>query len=179
MPNPSTPLSPNRPCSLLGPTRPEPAPRGLTWPILVAIQCMPNPSPTPLSPNRPYSAPLGRNRPHAAPLCPTPPQPHSALTSPTRPYSAPLGRATLRVSLPPSSFRFWGRRHWRQPLNKHIHTFAHTPFARKHMHLRMNTFVCTEVYCTLQWSTLHMFVHKYGHERPCAEMYLDMRFLVS
>ena len=56
---------------------------------------MPNPSPTPLSPNRPYSALLG----------------------PTRPHSAPLGRATLRVSLPPSSVRFWGRRHWRQPLN--------------------------------------------------------------
>ena len=69
---------------------------------------MPNPSPTPLSPNRPY------------PALPGPTRPYSALLGPTRPYSAPLG-----PNPPGGSFRFWGRRHWRQPLNKHF--FAHCP----------------------------------------------------
>ena len=69
MPNPSpTPLSPNRPYSaLLGRTRPEPAPRGPTWPILVkpgpslrVIELNPN------TPPQPYCAPLDPE--HAAPL---------------------------------------------------------------------------------------------------------------
>ena len=49
---------------------------------------MPNPSPTPLSPGRPYSALLGPNRPQCMP---NPSPTHSALTGPTRPYSALLG----------------------------------------------------------------------------------------
>ena len=85
---------------------------------------MPNPSPTPLSPNPPYSALLGPTRPYSALLgptrpepaprgptaCPTPPQPHSALPrptrallGPTRPYSAPFG-----PNRPPRGGLAWG-----------------------------------------------------------------------
>ena len=68
---------------------------------------MPNPSPTPLSPNPPYSALLSPTRPHSArtgpTACPTPLQPHSALAGPTRPYSAPLG-----PNRPPRGGLAWG-----------------------------------------------------------------------
>ena len=52
---------------------------------------MPNPSPTPLSPTRPYPALLGPTR------------PYSALLGPTRPYSAPLG-----PNRPPRGGLAWG-----------------------------------------------------------------------
>ena len=78
---------------------------------------MPNPSPTPLSPNppysallgpaRPYSALLGPTRPEPAPLhaqpLPNPTQPYPALLGPTRPYSAPLG-----PNRPPRGGLAWG-----------------------------------------------------------------------
>ena len=107
MPNPSpTPLSPNRPYSaLLGPARPcsaplgrtghaapphlaQPCSQGVLEQFLIESQCMPNPSPTPLSPNRPYSAPLGPNRPTPH----SPNRPYSALLGPTRPEPAPHAR---------------------------------------------------------------------------------------
>ena len=62
---------------------------------------MPNPSPTPLSPNPPYSALLGPTRPEPAPRGPT--QPYPALLGPTRPYSALLG--PIR---PPRGGLAWG-----------------------------------------------------------------------
>ena len=70
------PTPPQPHSALTGPTRPHSAPLGLILdpgPVLEEFesQCMPNPSPTPLSPNRPCWALLGPTRrtgPHAAPL---------------------------------------------------------------------------------------------------------------
>ena len=54
---------------------------------------MPNPSPTPLSPTRPYPALLGPTRPYSALLGPT--RPYSALLGPTRPEPAATRWACL------------------------------------------------------------------------------------
>ena len=82
--------------ALTGPTR-------LFQSNLIESQCMSNPSPAPLSPNRPYSALLGPTRPEPAPRArcmPNPTQPYLLGPGPDRPHAAPLG-----LSLSPGSQR--------------------------------------------------------------------------
>ena len=82
------PTLPQPHSALTGPTR-------LFQSNLIESQCMSNPSPAPLSPNRPYSAPppLGLSQ-----CMPNPTQPYLLGPGPDRPHTAPLG-----LSLSPGS----------------------------------------------------------------------------